>query len=43
MLEPGAPLPDFSLSDHRGRLVTKADLLGKWVVIWWYVRADTPG
>jgi cytochrome oxidase Cu insertion factor (SCO1/SenC/PrrC family) len=36
-------LPVFELVDHRGRVVTKADLLGRWTVIWWYVKADTPG
>jgi peroxiredoxin Q/BCP len=43
MLEPGDPLPDLELLNHHGRLVTRADLLGRWTVLWWYVKADTPG
>lgn len=43
MIEPGTALPQFNLVDHNGNSVTKDDLLGRWTVLWWYVKADTPG
>jgi peroxiredoxin Q/BCP len=43
MLEPGAPAPRFTLPDHRGGTVALDDLAGRWVVLWWYPMADTPG
>lgn len=43
MLEEGARAPAFTLPDHRGRPVTLSDYRGRWVVLWWFVRADTPG
>jgi peroxiredoxin len=43
VLEEGTPLPDFDTIDDRGRRITRHDLLGKWAVVWWYLKADTPG
>lgn len=43
MIEPGSSLPAFNLVDHHGNAVSNRDLMGAWSVIWWYVRADTPG
>ncbi len=45
MLEPGTPAPDFSLPDHRGSTIDSRDLReqGRWLVMWWYPKADTPG
>ncbi len=43
MLEPGTPAPDFSLADQEGNTVRLGDLSGKWVVMWWYPKASTPG
>ncbi|HKX75642.1 MAG TPA: hypothetical protein VJR05_09660 [Acidimicrobiia bacterium] len=43
MLQPGSALPPFSLHDDREQIVTPADLAGRWTVVWWYVKADTPG
>ncbi len=43
LLEEEMTLPDFEAADDRGRRVTSRDLLGKWAVVWWYVKADTPG
>jgi peroxiredoxin len=43
LLEEGMPLPDFDTIDDRGRRITRRDLLGKWAVVWWYLKADTPG
>ena len=43
MLANGSDAPAFSLSDHSGQNVSLADLAGKWVVLWWYPKASTPG
>jgi peroxiredoxin Q/BCP len=43
MLEPGARAPSFTLPDHCGDPVSLEDFSGRWLVLWWYVRADTPG
>lgn len=42
-LEPGDPAPDFCLPDnHRGQTCL-ADLRGKWVVLYFYPKDNTPG
>ena len=43
MLEPGSEAPDFIAQDQHGRDVGIADLRGKWVAMWWYPKASTPG
>ena len=43
MLAEGTPAPDFTLPDQHGTPVTLSDLRGRWVVLWWYVEADTAG
>lgn len=35
--------PDFSLPDQNGNNVTLSDLRGKWVVVYFYPKDDTPG
>lgn len=39
----GDKAPSFTLPDHEGNAVSLADLLGKYVVIYFYPRALTPG
>lgn len=39
----GAPAPAFELTDADGRRVTLADFAGRWLVLYFYPRADTPG
>ena len=39
----GDPAPDFSLLAHTGETVTLSELRGKWVHLWFYPVADTPG
>lgn len=42
-LKPGDIAPDFTLPDADGNLVRLADLRGKWVVLYFYPRDNTPG
>lgn len=43
VLKPGDLAPDFSLTDANGDLVNLADFRGKWVVLYFYPRDNTPG
>ncbi len=43
MLTEGTQAPNFTLPDTTGNPVTLTDQLGKWVLLWWYPKADTPG
>ncbi len=40
---PGRPAPGFALPDQHGTVVDLAELRGKWVLLWWYPKAATPG
>jgi thioredoxin-dependent peroxiredoxin len=39
----GDTAPDFSLLDAKGDRISLSDLLGKWVVLYFYPRDNTPG
>lgn len=39
----GTKAPDFSLPDQSGTAVTLKSLKGKWVVLYFYPKDDTPG
>ncbi len=39
----GQPAPDFSLPDQEGRLHKLSDYSGKWLVLYFYPKDDTPG
>jgi peroxiredoxin Q/BCP len=43
MLQPGDLAPSFTAPDHEGKPVSLSDLAGKFVVLWFYPKADTPG
>ncbi|MBL8730667.1 MAG: peroxiredoxin [Planctomycetes bacterium] len=43
MVEIGRLAPSFSLPDQDGRAVRLADLRGRWVVLYFYPKDDTPG
>jgi thioredoxin-dependent peroxiredoxin len=43
MLKPGDPAPAFAVHSHFGSELRLADLAGKYVVLWFYPKADTPG
>lgn len=39
----GEPAPDFRLADQNGKVHTLADYRGKWLVLYFYPKDDTPG
>jgi peroxiredoxin Q/BCP len=39
----GGTAPAFDLPDQHGGRVRSDDLRGRWVVLWWYPKAATPG
>ena len=43
MLEAGKPFPDFSLPDQDGKIRKLSDYAGKWLVVYFYPKDDTPG
>jgi peroxiredoxin Q/BCP len=43
VIEPNTAAPDFEVVDDEGRPVRLADQRGRWVLLWWYPRAGTPG
>ena len=42
-VHPGDPLPAFRAMAHDGSTVTPETLRGRWGVLWFYPKADTPG
>lgn len=42
-LATGQPAPDFTAVAHDGDTVHLRDLHGRWVLLWFYPEADTPG
>ncbi len=43
MLTPHTPAPDFSLTDQNGVVHSLRDYRGKWVLMYFYPKDDTPG
>ena len=43
MLKEGDSAPSFTLPDQEGNSVSLDDYRGKWVTLWWFVKASTPG
>lgn len=43
MIEINSPAPGFTLQDKNGEAVTLQDFKGKWVVIYFYPKDNTPG
>ena len=43
MLETGKPFPNFALPNQDGRVVSRGDFAGKWLVVYFYPKDDTPG
>lgn len=42
-LKAGDPAPSFELMDQNGKLHTLADYRGRWLVLYFYPKDDTPG
>jgi thioredoxin-dependent peroxiredoxin len=43
MLAEGTAAPAFALPDQSGEIVRLDDQRGRWVLLWWYPKASTPG
>ena len=43
LLSAGSEAPDFRLPDVSGRERSLAEFRGKWLVLYFFPRADTPG
>lgn len=43
MKQPPYAAPDFSLKDENGLVKTLKDFKGKWIVVYFYPKDDTPG
>jgi len=43
MLEAGLPFPNFELPNQDGKIVKLDDFAGKWLVVYFYPKDDTPG
>jgi thioredoxin-dependent peroxiredoxin len=43
MLAVGTPAPAFELPNQDGTHVSLAAQAGRWVLLWWYPKAGTPG
>jgi thioredoxin-dependent peroxiredoxin len=41
MIETGIPAPDFTLDNQDGESVSLSDYRGRWVVLYFYPKADT--
>ncbi len=42
-LKPGDPAPAFALTDQAGKPHALADFRGKWLILYFYPKDDTPG
>jgi peroxiredoxin Q/BCP len=43
MIEAGSKFPDFALPNQDGKTVRLTDFAGKWLVVYFYPKDDTPG
>jgi thioredoxin-dependent peroxiredoxin len=43
MINVGDQAPAFSIPNQSGDSISLDSLSGKYVLIWWYPKADTPG
>ena len=43
MIALGDQAPNFSFTNQDGVTVSLGDFSGKYVLLWWYPKADTPG
>jgi len=43
MLDVGTIAPPFTAQNHQQRSFELADQRGRWLLLWWYPKASTPG
>ena len=43
LLTEGSPAPAFSVPNQDSATKSLGQFAGKWLVLWWYPKADTPG
>ena len=43
LITTGVDAPDFSLPNQDGKTVKKDDFAGRYVLLWWFPKAGTPG
>jgi len=43
MLEAGKPFPNFALHNQDGETIKLSDFAGRWLVVYFYPKDDTPG
>ena len=43
LIEVGAEAPEFTLTNQDGAVVKSDAFSGRYVLLWWYPKADTPG
>ena len=43
VIDVGNEAPAFELANQDGNIVSLSSYAGKYVLLWWYPRADTPG
>ncbi len=43
MLEPGSVAPPFTATSHENKQLSLSDFKGRWVLLWFYPMASTPG
>lgn len=43
MLSEGTKAPPLDLADQDGKITSLSDFAGRWVILWWFVKASTPG
>lgn len=43
LIEVGATAPAFSMTDQDGEAVSLDEFAGRYVLLWWYPKASTPG
>ena len=43
LLAVGNDAPDFAANNQDGNIVRLKDFEGKWIAMWWYPKASTPG
>lgn len=43
LIDVGTQAPGFALSNQDGGIINADDFSGRYVLLWWYPKASTPG